>query len=308
MFGEATDEERKRYYLEEWRKEALPAFIQDRMGEREFAFDERGEGPNNRYNAFSTAEQLSQYVGRSYPYAIYTSVSFYDFPQRREGWRGSELVFDVDARDQPVRRCNCAEGEVCEKCLEDAKEIAVNVMQTLEEDLGLGDVYLIYSGRGYHVRVFDNVIMGIAERGPIFDYVVADKVPPDIFMQRGYASVFRRMFMLTFAKMKKDHIKMRGAFVEKKEEIIEKLSERDRVGLERIRRLPIDTLKTFFEEVAKINAGIVDGKVTVDLKRILRLPSSLHSKVSMICCVVGNPDTFDPLNDAVPLFVRERGA
>jgi DNA primase small subunit len=60
--------------------------------------------------------------------------------------------------------------------------------------------------------------------------------------------------------------------------------------------------------VAKINAGIVDGKVTVDLKRILRLPSSLHSKVSMICCVVGNPDTFDPLNDAVPLFVRERGA
>ena len=57
--------------------------------------------------------------------------------------------------------------------------------------------------------------------------------------------------------------------------------------------------------VAKLNLQLVDAKVTVDLKRILRLPSSLHSKVSMICTYVEDLESFDPLEDAVPDFVKE---
>ncbi|HEC88087.1 MAG TPA: DNA primase catalytic subunit PriS, partial [Thermoplasmata archaeon] len=52
----------------------------------------------------------------------------------------------------------------------------------------------------------------------------------------------------------------------------------------------------------EINAGLADGKVTIDTKRILRLPSSLHSKVSMICKLVKNWESFDPLKEAVPKF------
>ena len=51
---------------------------------------------------------------------------------------------------------------------------------------------------------------------------------------------------------------------------------------------------------------IKDAKVTIDLKRILRLPSSLHSKVSMKCMEVKNRETFDPFDKAVPKFVYER--
>ncbi|MGZ7120201.1 MAG: DNA primase catalytic subunit PriS, partial [Methanobacterium sp.] len=47
-------------------------------------------------------------------------------------------------------------------------------------------------------------------------------------------------------------------------------------------------------------------KVTIDLKRILRLPSSLHSMVSMKCMEVKNIDSFDPFKDAVPKFVLEK--
>jgi DNA primase small subunit len=51
---------------------------------------------------------------------------------------------------------------------------------------------------------------------------------------------------------------------------------------------------------------LVDAKVSIDLKRILRLPSSLHSGVSMKSTLIKNLETFDPFQDAVPKFVYER--
>ena len=47
-------------------------------------------------------------------------------------------------------------------------------------------------------------------------------------------------------------------------------------------------------------------KTKMYLKRILRLPSSLHSKVSMKCMDVKNRENFDPFDKAVPKFVYER--
>ena len=65
--------------------------------------------------------------------------------------------------------------------------------------------------------------------------------------------------------------------------------------------------KNLTEAMARVNLSTIDAKVSIDLKRILRLPSSLHSKVSMKCMEVKNRETFDPLQDAVPKFVEERG-
>ena len=52
--------------------------------------------------------------------------------------------------------------------------------------------------------------------------------------------------------------------------------------------------------------NITDTKVSIDLKRILRFPSTLHSKVSMKSTLIKNIETFDPFDDAVPKFVYER--
>ena len=65
--------------------------------------------------------------------------------------------------------------------------------------------------------------------------------------------------------------------------------------------------KNLTEAMARVNLSTIDAKVSIDLKRILRLPSSLHSKVSMKCMEVKNRETFDPLQEAVPKFVEERG-
>ena len=58
--------------------------------------------------------------------------------------------------------------------------------------------------------------------------------------------------------------------------------------------------------IAGIHKELCDTKVSIDLKRILRLPSTLHYKVSMKCTAIKNIESFDPLDDTLPRFVQER--
>ncbi|MBQ6219314.1 MAG: hypothetical protein IJJ47_06265 [Methanosphaera sp.] len=57
--------------------------------------------------------------------------------------------------------------------------------------------------------------------------------------------------------------------------------------------------------IAGINKERYDTKVTIDLKRILRLPSTLHYKVSKKSIVVKDIENFNPLDDSIPKFVNE---
>ena len=100
-----------------------------------------GRGPNDRYRVFGSLDLLRKFLRYRTPFAAYSSVAFYEKPQRRDGWIKSELVFDVDAKDIPLRTCNC--DGVCEVCLNQAQEIVCSLMDILEGDLGLNDVHII---------------------------------------------------------------------------------------------------------------------------------------------------------------------
>ncbi len=302
-FKEATLKDRRKYFTKEWNPENLPSFITKHLPYLEFAFDNDGTGPNDRYNAFSTIKELTAKIKKQAPYAIYSSVSHYNSPSQREGWLRAELVFDIDGRDLPARRCKCEPGQVCEICLEDAKEVALTLIETLQDDFGLHSLFLIYSGRGYHVRCLDEPAMAIEDRGNVFDYVTGSKVPQDLFMVKGYAAAFRRMTAVTLSKV--NQLQMRGGstILKDKESIVDALVKRDRVNLEEM--VKKKALEDLLQEITLINQESVDGKCTIDIKRILRLPTSLHSKVSMICTVVHNWEKFDPVRDAVPQFMRE---
>lgn len=308
-FKEASLRERKIYYHEEWKKKDIPDFIIDRITEREFAFDHDGNGYNDRYKAFDTINSFSDFLIKNFPYAVCTSVSFYSNPKNREDWRGAELVFDIDAKDLAVKSCECREGQVCEKCLAEAKEIVLNIKDTLIGDLGIKKLSLVYSGRGYHLRVNDNEVLPLERRSEILEYVTGSKRPNDLFLSQGYSAVYRKMLALTFKKMKEKDLPFNKNIVDSL------LSEKDKIILKimaghadflSIKGMGDKTIKEFLRHVEKINASLVDGKVTVDVKRILRLPSTLHSKVSMKCVEIKSIDNFDPLKDAVPKFVFER--
>lgn len=315
----ATHGERRKYYREEWDVKDIPDFIINSVNKREFGFDHMGRGPNDRYRVFRTSELLRKFLRYRAPFAAYTSVAFYDKPQRRAGWIKSELVFDVDAKDIPLRECNC-EG-VCEICLNQAREIICGLIDTLKGDLGLKDIHVVYSGRGYHLRVLDESVMEMDSdvRGQIVQYIIGAEVPENEFdyagekyalehfaIPFGYPNVFTRR-----AKYAILHLNKESEVEEISKDYLKKVFanrnfiENDEWGIFRSKIGPV-RYQRLMKSIASLNMGLVDAKVTIDLKRILRLPSSLHSMVSMKCMEVRDIENFDPFNEAVPKFVWER--
>jgi DNA primase small subunit len=313
---EATPEERRQFYSEEWNKRELPDFILHTLSLREFGFDLDGTGPSHRYNQFMTVEQLAEYLRNRAPYSAFTSVALYEQPSMRKGWMKSELAFDIDAKDLPLKTCGCTSGSVCERCIDEARRIAMEFAETMSKDLGLHNINFVYSGRGFHIRVIDDAIMTLeqTERAQIVEYITGSVIPTDVTMALGYSQVFRERLARTFEGLDEQRLsKARGL----RGSVIQKLMAEKERALGAIRRGKLDELselegigpKTFrqlLEFLVRLNSEFTDGKVTIDTKRILRLPSSLHSGVSMKCMLLRDIGRFK-LEDAVPKFVRERG-
>lgn len=313
LFREASIEERKIFYREEWNKNEIPAFIRESISEREFGFDHNGEGPRDRYNAFSSVEELEKFLRSKAPYAVYSSVSYYEKPEQRAGFKKAELVFDIDAKDLPVKNC-CEKGKVCENCLRLAKEMVLTIKDVIEEDLAIEsrNMHYIYSGRGYHIRILDDTVMrmGDSERAYLLDYITGSEMlragakKNFWLLDRGYARVFRTMLRVSLSQANEENLTGIGIDQKTARKILK--NREALLHLIKEKKFIPKTKREILEKVLKINSSFLDAKVTVDVKRILRLPSTLHSKVSMKCIEIKNLEKFEPLRDAVPKFIEER--
>jgi DNA primase small subunit len=315
----ASPEERKRYYREEWDIKQVPDFIAHSIQEREFGFDHVGRGPNDRYKVFRTPDLLKRFLKVRTPFAAYCSVAFYDKPRRRDKWTKAELVFDVDAKDIPIRTCECE--SVCEICLNEAREIVCGIIDTLKEDLGLNNIHIVYSGRGYHARVLDDDVTHVNSdvRSQIVKYLVGAEVPENEYsldyekvsyehfvIPFGYPNVFTERVKYSILHLN-EHSNLDEVNKKLLKDVLKNrhLIEDNNWGLFKNKIGPL-RYKKVVNGIASMNMSLVDAKVSIDLKRILRLPSSLHSMVSMKCTEVKNIETFDPFKEAVPKFVYER--
>ncbi len=315
----ASPDERKRYYREEWDIKQVPDFIAHSIQEREFGFDHVGRGPNDRYKVFRTPDLLKRFLKVRTPFAAYCSVAFYDKPRRRDKWTKAELVFDVDAKDIPIRTCECE--SVCEICLNEAREIVCGIIDTLKGDLGLNNIHIVYSGRGYHARVLDDDVTHVNSdvRSQIVKYLVGAEVPENEYsldyekvsyehfvIPFGYPNVFTERVKYSIVHLN-EHSNLDEVNKKLLKDVLKNrhLIEDNNWGLFKNKIGPL-RYKKVVNGIASMNMSLVDAKVSIDLKRILRLPSSLHSMVSMKCTEVKNIETFDPLKEAVPKFVYER--
>ncbi len=314
QFREATPEERKIYYNEEWggRRE-LPDYILHTLSLREFGFDHDGSGPSDRKNQFLTVDQLESHVRAKAPYSVYVSVAQYENPSQMAGWLKAELAFDVDAKDLPAKQC-CGEGQVCERCLEEARRVVSMIGDVLRSDLGLRELRYSYSGRGFHLRVLDEAVqkMGPTARGEIASYVVGGVIPSDLTLALGYSRVFRNYAARILERLDEKTLLQEGLrksvvtlLLEKKREVISSLAAGRMEEIKGIEGMGEKTLWRLMELLRRLHSGQEDGKVTVDTRRILRLPSSLHSGVSMKCVEIRDINNFS-LDMAVPKFVGER--
>lgn len=239
---------------------------------REFAFVSFERLPEfliRRHISFSSEEDLKSYAMSNVPAHVYYSSAYYERPEKErmeeKGWLGADLIFDIDADHLPLKT-NSAE-----RALEVAKREVKKLLKILERDFGIKDLEVYFSGgRGYHVHVFeeDFLNLGSPERREIIDYLMLNN--PKIIQGKKILDTNVAIRLSSYIKQRKN---LEG------KELIKALKN------------PEDVLEKF-----RIH---IDAPVTADVKRLIRMPGSLHGKTGLMVTKVEDLDSFNPLNDAI---------
>ncbi|HEX7628038.1 MAG TPA: DNA primase small subunit domain-containing protein [Candidatus Methanoperedens sp.] len=133
---------------------------------REFGIRKNGE-KMVRHKAFSSIPKLRTYLIETSPHHVYFSSSKYADPaaypmeDKKKGWLGSDLVFDIDY------------DHLKRPTLREAKKQSEKLMLILKDDLGFRKLLYVDSGsRGFHVHVHDECVqkLGNPERREIADF------------------------------------------------------------------------------------------------------------------------------------------
>ncbi len=279
-------------------------------------------------------QSVREFLTRDAPRHVYFSAARYDDPGRNEmaekSWRGADLVFDLDADHLPgVDPEAVSYAEMLEAC----KDALGRLLDLLTTDFGFSDdqLRIVFSGgRGYHVHVRDEGLLGLdsAARREIVDYLRAVDLDRDGLVrtvQHGNAT--RRVLKTDGGWGKRVHERL-VAFVEELQGMDEEagmaeLTELDGIGERRattilgavdrnpdairegnveaggpgLRRL----VEALTAEVTATQTAPIDEPVTTDVRRLIRLPGTLHGGTGLVVKPIPRDELadFDPLADAI---------
>jgi len=144
----------------------VPIYEPPDFTSREFGFRKNGD-KMVRHKAFSSVQKLRNYLIETAPDHVYFSSSKYADPatypmeDKKKGWMGSDLVFDIDYDHLKI------------PTLREAKKQSKKLMLILKDDLGFKKLLYVDSGsRGFHVHVHDECVqkLGNPERREIADF------------------------------------------------------------------------------------------------------------------------------------------
>jgi len=185
---------------------------------REFAFLLFKERTMLRHKGFKDAQDFRKFLQGVLPSDVYYSSAYYENPgaeMSQKGWKGADLVFDIDADHIPTackqqhdtwacRNCgtsgrgskpeNCPKcrgqkfEEVswpCDTCLEVAKRETIKLKEVLEDDFGFSshEMKIAFSGhRGYHIHIENESVHALNSmaRKEIVDYMLGKGLDPSL--------------------------------------------------------------------------------------------------------------------------------
>jgi len=285
-----------------------------------------------RHRAFASGAALVSYLRRNAPAHVYYSAALYERPSAgmdEKGWLGADLIFDLDA-DHIVE-----DGKSYPEMLDVVKRETLKLLDFLVGDFGFEEdsIEVVFSGsRGYHVHVQDERVrkLGSKERREIVDYVTARGMKIGRFLvdavmvdERGRRRVLRPVsegwgsrllrglveFLDGIAGMDEEEafrslLSIRGVGERRAAALMKVI--RDAAVMRDIRKglLP-PHLRPVWEEIIERERvkyeDHPDEPVTADVKRLIRMPTSLHGKTGFLVkpLSVRELEGFDPLEDAV---------
>jgi len=257
-------------------------------------------------------------------------------------WMGAELIFDLDSDHLPnAEKMGYVESlvEVKKEFIKLIHEFLLSDFGFKEKHMEL----YFSGGRGYHCHVKDPAILDLDsnERREIVDYITGRDLQDSLIFheqatsrksygshsfasgkslkmptpdQEGWKGRISRGIIDLVNEIKKSEnpekkLEEYGVSTHDAERLVQELSE------ERMRRIKdglLDqskTIRKFFlnsalrKTAVSLSAGETDEPVTCDVKRLIRLPSSLHGKTGLkvVKITVDDLKEFDPLRDAVAL-------
>jgi len=196
---------------------------------------------------------------------------------------------------------------ICEKCLAKAKEETLKLIENfLVPDFGINprEIMVVFTGhRGFHIHVSSKeyVKLSSEERREIIDYIKAlglsiDKLIPsrkrsreilglDVDEPGWRGKIARKLYdFLIELEERKDEIKdilgekTVGELIEKLNKIVVEIMDKPPKWTTLYKTLGRRKLKTLLEKLVKEEKCEVDEKVTIDTRRLIRLPGTLHGK------------------------------
>ncbi|MFB6133623.1 MAG: DNA primase small subunit PriS [Halanaeroarchaeum sp.] len=308
---------------------------------REWGYIPFTEGPDTtmiRHRSLLDLGGVETFLQRERPRHVYVSAGYYDDPSAREmdekGWRGSDLIFDIDADHLPS--VDPAETPYAQM-LEAGKDSLQRLVDLLATDFGFEDLAIAFSGgRGYHVHVRDQAVRTLERdhRREIVEYVRGNGVELETLIDEESVSGRGRKTPTTRRSLPTDggwgrRVTARiEEFVDDllamdEEAAMEYLQTFERVGeksaaailevvesnTEQVRNGNVDVHPAFLavarhlvNETIETEAAYIDEPVTTDTHRLIRLPGTLHGGTGFVVTPL-DPDAvsgFDPLADAIP--------
>lgn len=307
--------------------------------EREWGYVPWTDSPGEtyvRHNTLLDFGNVEGFLTRERPKHVYFSAGRYQNPgasqMSEKSWRGSDLIFDLDADHLPATTPDDSYAEMLAK----GKDALHRLLDFLERDFGFEDLTVVFSGsRGYHVHVRDDAIQSLGgdARREIVDYVRGIGLDPENLIRTEMRqNVTARVLPIDGGWGRRVHQRLLRVVAELDElderAAKKRLQELDGIGEGRANtvygaiqnnrqaiengnmeaggvgiRTLVDSLTS--EVVADENAPI-DEPVSTDVNRLIRLPGSLHGGSGLAVRRIDRDEveSFDPLVDAVPETFR----
>jgi len=198
---------------------------------------------------------------------------------------------------------------VCETCISVAKDESLKLIDFLISDFGFrkNELLIVFSGhRGFHIHIYNEKILELNQeaRREIADYVrgiginykmfipvkgsLIKPYNPDFWDPAWLGRVSRALYNLFTSINLEENLKKIGIAdrtIKKisslKQEIIKKLEEKPPNWNYLSKVIDENTWEIIFHKVAEEEGAKIDERVTIDIKRLIRLPGSLHGKTGM---------------------------
>ena len=300
-----------------------PQILFSVLGERELRYREFGfeslEGTFYRNISFPSKDDLMDHLISSVPGSIYIGSIYSEPPSRDKPihsleWRGHELVFDIDLSDYE-RTCDCKAKEICSKCWSLMRTAVYFLDETLRDDFGFSKIQWCFSGRrGIHAWVADKESFKLTQRQrtAIVEYLTFVKgEDKDARIESRTKPVLNNRIHRWIDKAfleeaTKEDLTTAGFSKNKVSEIIR---ERKKKGITNglLRRIYSTADNRQYDYMIRMRYPRLDTKVSIDLRRLLRAPGSIHGGSGKLCRVLSSSEieSFDPIGE--PSIFEDRG-